>query len=410
MSRIAWILLAAGITLSATTSYSQTIETSGSLSRSYEQSRSFTLNIAVKNLSLAQYTAVSANYAAPVRIYLTTLFQNIAVPRDLETDTNDVGFNFSEISSSSEAAADGERYNITLTIGVYETNRTIKSILNTAGKLPLTVDYAVTPVLEGKPIEIEVSVAVANQAPQFLSTTGRHKGLEVLFQQDASISYLNRPGGNTAAPEGARVFLLERAQDGVNIPTFTYNSDPNGTDTAGESCYFDASLIGSVQSCIVCPEEGHFYVDLSKFPNVGKVQAAQNGSARFSELDIDIDYVAFATYLPDGVAFSSCVSGRASVNLSWGELNGEPDAVATDKACFIATSAFSDVDHPHVEALRQLRDRGLERFATGRWFVDQYYTYSPEMAAWLDERPWLKPAVRLLLTPAVTLGHFLGDI
>ena len=69
--------------------------------------------------------------------------------------------------------------------------------------------------------------------------------------------------------------------------------------------------------------------------------------------------------------------------------------------CFIATAAYGSALDPHVVALRQFRDRYLERTAVGRAFIRLYYRHSPPMAAVIAQHEWLRIVVRMLLTPLV---------
>ena len=58
-------------------------------------------------------------------------------------------------------------------------------------------------------------------------------------------------------------------------------------------------------------------------------------------------------------------------------------------------------DEPHVVALRQFRDRYLERTELGRAFIRLYYRHSPPVAAVIAEHEWLRFMVRMLLAPLV---------
>jgi uncharacterized repeat protein (TIGR01451 family) len=69
--------------------------------------------------------------------------------------------------------------------------------------------------------------------------------------------------------------------------------------------------------------------------------------------------------------------------------------------CFIATAAYGSALEPHVAALRQFRDRYLQRSAIGRAFIRFYYRHSPPMAAFIAAHPPLRFAVRAMLTPVV---------
>jgi hypothetical protein len=62
--------------------------------------------------------------------------------------------------------------------------------------------------------------------------------------------------------------------------------------------------------------------------------------------------------------------------------------------CFIATRVYGDVYASEVEILRDFRDEVLMESAPGRWFVDQYYTYSPAIADWMADKPRLQAVVR----------------
>ena len=69
--------------------------------------------------------------------------------------------------------------------------------------------------------------------------------------------------------------------------------------------------------------------------------------------------------------------------------------------CFVATAAYGSAMHPHVDALREWRDRVLLNSAAGRSLVELYYRYSPPLADFIAERPELRAAARALLWPLV---------
>ena len=72
--------------------------------------------------------------------------------------------------------------------------------------------------------------------------------------------------------------------------------------------------------------------------------------------------------------------------------------------CFIATAAFGSYMEPHVMVLREFRDERLLPHRAGRWFVRQYYKYSPPLADAIAARPWLKATARAGLLPVVGLA------
>ena len=76
-----------------------------------------------------------------------------------------------------------------------------------------------------------------------------------------------------------------------------------------------------------------------------------------------------------------------------------PNLVNND--CFIATAAYGHYSASQVQALREFRDRYLLTNAPGRAFIRWYYRYGPVGAEFINAHPWLKPAVRMALMPAV---------
>jgi|GEM_PF-3163062 len=76
--------------------------------------------------------------------------------------------------------------------------------------------------------------------------------------------------------------------------------------------------------------------------------------------------------------------------------------------CFIATAVFGNATHIVVNELRYMRDNGLMRFDAGRNFIDWYYKNGPKLAKYIKNKPTLKAAAQVMLTPlggAVRLGR-----
>ncbi len=69
--------------------------------------------------------------------------------------------------------------------------------------------------------------------------------------------------------------------------------------------------------------------------------------------------------------------------------------------CFIATAAYGSALDPHVDSLREFRDHALLWHAPGRYLIDRYYRYSPPIADAIAASPWLRAAVRGVLTPVI---------
>jgi len=58
-----------------------------------------------------------------------------------------------------------------------------------------------------------------------------------------------------------------------------------------------------------------------------------------------------------------------------------------------------------VRYLRAFRDQYLQTNEAGRWFVSQYYQYSPPFADYLRQHDDLRTLVRTALSPLVGLSR-----
>jgi hypothetical protein len=98
-------------------------------------------------------------------------------------------------------------------------------------------------------------------------------------------------------------------------------------------------------------------------------------------------------------------------------VQAEPQAKG---GCFIATAAYGSYLDPHVQVLRDFRDRWLLSDITlhvmdhkitipntpGKAFVCFYYKYSPPIAEFIREHDVLQAVVRWLLTPIVLMMRY----
>lgn len=69
--------------------------------------------------------------------------------------------------------------------------------------------------------------------------------------------------------------------------------------------------------------------------------------------------------------------------------------------CFIATAAYGSIMEPHVQILRDFRDRFLSTNAMGKGFLNLYYTYSPPIAHYIAQHDAIRFVVRWCLLPFV---------
>lgn len=78
-----------------------------------------------------------------------------------------------------------------------------------------------------------------------------------------------------------------------------------------------------------------------------------------------------------------------------------PSSGGGSGSCFIATAAYGSYWEEEVRVLRGFRDQILQSSEAGRWFVEQYYRYSPSVAEVIEESALLKWLVRMVLEPVV---------
>lgn len=75
-----------------------------------------------------------------------------------------------------------------------------------------------------------------------------------------------------------------------------------------------------------------------------------------------------------------------------------------EKLCFIASAAYGSRSHPHVQVLRDFRDRYLMHSKIGRMLVELYYKNSPSVAELISRYAALRVAARIHLLPFVGLS------
>jgi hypothetical protein len=73
--------------------------------------------------------------------------------------------------------------------------------------------------------------------------------------------------------------------------------------------------------------------------------------------------------------------------------------------CFIATAVYGSYDSPQVLFLRDFRDSYLLTNSIGRWFVNNYYRYSPAFADALYNKPITKRLIKIILFHFVWLAR-----
>jgi hypothetical protein len=75
--------------------------------------------------------------------------------------------------------------------------------------------------------------------------------------------------------------------------------------------------------------------------------------------------------------------------------------------CFIATAAYGSPLHPHLDILRDFRDKYLVPNGLGRELVELYYKYSPFVATLIAKHKALKVIVRNQLVPFIAFSYII---
>jgi uncharacterized repeat protein (TIGR01451 family) len=138
------------------------------------------------------------------------------------------------------------------------------------------------------------------------------------------------------------------------------------------------------------------------YQNYRTVQQTISSSATTSDTDYDP-----SNNSPSGIGtaggFSSCEEPDF----------GLPDCLgflcpAGSSGCFIATAAYGTPLDPHLDSLRDFRDRFMMTNRPGRALVRFYYRHAPPLADLIADRDLLRAVVRGLLTPIVYTIEYPG--
>jgi hypothetical protein len=90
--------------------------------------------------------------------------------------------------------------------------------------------------------------------------------------------------------------------------------------------------------------------------------------------------------------------------------SGGGKAGGGSSGCFIATAAYGSMLEPHVQELREFRDRFLLTNGPGKIFVKYYYEYSPRSAHFIARHAVLRTVVCFFLLPILGFSWMLLNV
>ncbi len=100
-------------------------------------------------------------------------------------------------------------------------------------------------------------------------------------------------------------------------------------------------------------------------------------------------------------------SSTGAVNSSIGSTNPPSTGTSKKKGCFIATAALDSEIHPHVQFLREYRDKILLKSSHKKQFegiLDWYYRYSPTVADAMNRDKNLKRIIKYMVVYPIVLS------
>lgn len=189
----------------------------------------------------------------------------------------------------------------------------------------------------------------------------------------------------------------------------------NNSATATTAVNNPAPTITSLNPASIAPGGGDFTLTVvgTNFLTSSAVQT--NGTARTTTY---VSPTQITALIPASVI---AVAGTASITVVNPTPGGGASSASTltiaassgggggGGGCFIATAAYGSPMAQDVRYLRAFRDQYLQTNEAGRWFVTQYYKFSPPLADYLRQHDDLRTVVRSALGPLVELSRAVAD-
>lgn len=416
------IILAIAFWLVAGTSFAQQITVDGPLPRDLSEGR-FRLTITVTGLNQALVDRGANDGTGNDQIKnrfaikITSLGANEDLPTDQATaaaDTRLSKFYLQEgqpmVQDPSDIKNATDQHSQRYTIDVIEAVAGELKTKASSGQLTLAVFFYLGQaqnkdhVAKLENIVLKQEVFLINAQPAFDGSTpiaGSHKSLIVNWTVQSAVATIGGDG-STKEPSSVVVYVVHPDVETQGFPAKVFSGTGGTPDTDG-TCTYSKPGGSEAVACVSCGDKTYLNRTAIKEALGDRVTIVtgknSDGSVKVDGLDNEVaaPYTVFMQFLPDGLGASQCLPGQPSANFTLTELNGEGDAEVVDFRCFVATAAYGSPMAAELKYFRKFRSHVLLKTAAGRWFVRNYYKYSPALADYIAERPALRDFVRGML-------------
>jgi hypothetical protein len=157
-------------------------------------------------------------------------------------------------------------------------------------------------------------------------------------------------------------------------------------------------------------ESGNYEDAVKYYNKAEEVLIAENPSR-----SAETDYALGKLEQSKGLAYSNWDGHDAESNQAF-QKSASLDASAklkregSGKGCLIVTATFGSPLASQVQLVRSFRDDSIQKSYAGSRFMPAfnawYYSFSPQVSMYINEHPYVKPAMQLLITPILQIVLF----
>jgi len=153
------------------------------------------------------------------------------------------------------------------------------------------------------------------------------------------------------------------------------------------------------------------YEDAVKYYNKAEEVLIAEDPSRSAETDFTLarleqdKAIAYSNWGGHGAESKLAYQKSADLDTSSKQKGG-----ASDNGCLIVTATFGSPLASEVQLVRSFRDDSIVKSYAGSRFMPAfnawYYSFSPQVSMYINEHPYVKPAMQLLITPILQIVLF----